>query len=145
MRWNLILLPFSACASPAIAQSAEEAPIRIPHELTDPATADRLANMAQTLSRSVLDMPVGELRAAAEGRQASPEERRMTVGDLARRNDPNFDRNVQQQIAQTGPVIRRSIKALNEALPAITRSLQQASRAIERAAANMPDPAYPKR
>ena len=37
------------------------------------------------------------------------------------------------------------MKALSDALPAISKALDEASRAIERAAANMPDPTYPKR
>ena len=145
MRYRLILLPLLACASPAMAQPVPSDDIQLPRELADPATADRLADMAQGLAQAVLDMPVGEIKAAAEGRKASAAERRMTVRDMARRDDPNFDRDIQQRIAQSGPAIRRSISALNQALPAITKSLQQASRAIERAAANMPDPTYPRR
>ena len=145
MRYRLILLPLLACASPAMAQPVPSDDIQLPRELADPATADRLADMAQGLAQAVLDMPVGEIKAAAEGRKASAAERRMTVRDMARRDDPNFDRDIQQRIAQSGPAIRRSISALHQALPAITKSLQQASRAIERAAANMPDPTYPRR
>jgi hypothetical protein len=145
MRKIALLIPLLACASPLLAQPAPADSIQLPRELADPATADRLANMAQALSQAVLDMPVGELKAAAEGRRASPAERRLTVRDLARRDDPNFDRDIQRKIAESGPAIRQSIKAVNEALPAITQSLQQASRAIERAAANMPDPTYPRR
>ena len=145
MRYRLILLPLLACASPAMAQPVPSDDIQLPRELADPATADRLADMAQGLAQAVLDMRVGEIKAAAEGRKASAAERRMTVRDMARRDDPNFDRDIQQRIAQSGPAIRRSISALNQALPAITKSLQQASRAIERAAANMPDPTYPRR
>jgi hypothetical protein len=145
MRKIAILIPLFACARPAIAQPAPAESIHLPRELADPATADRLANMMQALSQAVLDMPVGELKAAAEGRHASPAERRMTVRDMARRDDPSFDRDIARKISQSGPAIRQGIRAMNEALPAITQSLQQASRAIERAAANMPDPTYPRR
>ena len=145
MRKIAILIPLLACASPALAQPAPADSVQLPRELTDPATADRLANMMQALSRAVLDLQVGELKAAAEGRRATAAERRLTIRDMARRDDPNFDRKIERQIAQSGPAIRQSIKALNEAVPQITQSLQQASRAIERAAANMPDPTYPRR
>ena len=37
------------------------------------------------------------------------------------------------------------MKALNVALPAMMKALDDAGRAIDRAAANMPDPTYPKR
>ena len=69
----------------------------------------------------------------------------MTVGDLARSNDPDFDRQLQQHIANAGPQIQRSVQAINRALPEMMQSVDGAQKALERAAANMPDPTYPKR
>ena len=37
------------------------------------------------------------------------------------------------------------MKALSDALPAVVKALDEVSRAVDRAAANMPDPTYPKR
>ena len=148
MRKLLIILPLLLGASPCLAQTAPApAPdaVRIPPELTDPATADKLANAAQALSDAVLDLPVGQVQAAVEGRRATAAEKRMTVRDMARRDDPDFDRNVQRQIAQAAPMIRNSMKALADALPVVMQGLGQAQKAIERAAANMPDPSYPRR
>ena len=143
MRKILLLLPFLGFAAPAIAQPAP-AP-QLPPELTDPATADRLADAMQGLSQALLDLRVGEVRAALEGRQASPAEKRMTVRDMARRDDPNFDRHVQQDIANVRPLVRQSMTAVNQALPAMMQGLAQAQQALERAVANMPDPTYPRR
>ena len=145
MRPTLVLLPLLMCAAPALAQPAQEPVAQLPPELTDPATADRVADAMQGLSQALLDLKVGEVRAALQGRRATPAERNLTVRDLGRRDDPNFDRNVAQQVAQARPMMRQSIKALSEALPAMMHGLQQASDAIERAAANMPDPTYPRR
>ena len=145
MRKSLILLAASLIATPALAQPAPPEAIQIPRELTDPATAERLTGMMQGLSKAFLDMRVGELKAAAEGRQATSAEKRMTVRDLARRQDPNFDRRFEQQIAQARPAIEKGMKAMSAALPAIEKAVDDASRALDRAAANMPDPTYPKR
>ena len=41
----------------------------------------------------------------------------MTVGDLARSEDPEFDRHLQQHMANVGPQIQRSVQAINRALP----------------------------
>jgi len=142
MRKSLILLPLLLCAAPALAQTA--AP-QLPPQLADPALADRLANAAQALSKAVLDLPVGELKAATEGRQATPAERRMTVRDFARRDDPDFDRKIQRRIAEAKPMVRRGMKAINDALPAVMQGLEQAQQSLDRALANMPDPTYPKR
>jgi len=145
MRISLILLPLSLCAAPALAQPAPPPTIQLPPELTDPATADRLTDAMQSLSQALLDMRVGNIKAAVEGRRATPAERRMTVRDLARRNDPDFDRRLDQQIAAARPRIEQGIRAMNQALPEVTDDLQRAQAAIERALANLPDPNYPRR
>ncbi len=142
MRKNLILLPLLMCATPALGAAA--AP-QLPRELTDPATAQRLQRSMQVLSKALLDLRVGEMQAALEGRKASAAEKTLTIRDLSRRGDPNFDRKLQERIANTGPMIDRSVKAMNEALPSIMQSVERARELIERATANMPDPTYPKR
>jgi hypothetical protein len=144
MRKCLILLPLLMSASPALAQDRSPE-IKVPRELTDPAMADKLAKTMDGLTNALLDLKVGEVQAAVEGRKPTPAERNFTIRDLERRKDPNFDRNVRRQIAEAGPRIAQGMKALSDALPAITKALDDASRAIDRAAANMPDPTYPKR
>ena len=136
MRIGLILLPVALCASPALAK-----PIQLPPELTDPATADKLARSMQALSRAMMDLKVGGIQAAIEGRDPTPAERNLTVGDLARRDDPQIDR----KIAAAKPKIEQSLRALNQALPEITADLQRAHKSLQRAIANMPDPNYPRR
>jgi len=141
MRKILIALPLLLAAAPAMAQPAPQ----LPHQLTDPATAQKLTNAMQALSGVFLNMKIGEVQAALEGRQATPAERNMTVRDMARRDDPDFDRHFQQQMANVGPTVQRSMKALNQALPAIMKGLTEAEKSLDRAIANLPDPTYPKR
>ena len=69
----------------------------------------------------------------------------MTVGDLARQKDPDFDRHLQQQVASMGPQLQRSVAAVNRALPAMKHALDDVQQSLDRALANMPDPTYPKR
>ena len=151
MRRGLVLLPLLLCAAPALAQSrtaasrADTQAIQLPPELADPATADRLADAMQSMSQALLDLRVGRLQAALEGRQATPGDRNLTVRDLARRGDPGFERRLQQRIAEARPEMERSLKALDEAMPEVADDLQRARKSIERAIANMPDPNYPRR
>lgn len=151
MRSSLVLLAISLCAAPAVAQTAapearaDNQAIQLPPQLADPATADRLANAIQSMSQALLDLKVGRLQAALEGRETTPADRKLTIRDLARRDDPAFEKRLQQQIDQARPKIERSMRALNEALPEVTEDLQRAQRSIERAIANMPDPNYPRR
>jgi hypothetical protein len=142
MRNSFILLPLLLCATPAFAQ---EAPPQLPPELTDPATIHRLAGTLDELTKALMTVRIGEARAALEGRDATPQERNMTVGDYARRQDPNFERHMHQQVASIEPQVQRGVQAMNRAMPAISQALNDAQRAVDRAIANMPDPTYPKR
>ncbi len=143
MRKSLILLPLLACASPALAQAAPPArpPLQVPPQLSDPAIADRLGNAMQAMSKAFLDLPVGGIQAALEGRPATPAERRRTIRDVARRDGVD----VQRQIAEARPMVERSVRAMQQALPQVLDDLSRASEALDRAAANLPDPTYPKR
>jgi hypothetical protein len=69
----------------------------------------------------------------------------MTVHDLARRDDPNFDRHLQQQVATAAPRIEQGLRAFQQGLPAMMQGLADAERSLDRALANIPDPTYPRR
>jgi hypothetical protein len=140
MRKALLLIPLAILAAPAVAAPPPPEQIQIPPELTDPATADRLAGMAQALSKAFLDLPIGEVQAAAEGRPATAADRNITVRDLGRRDDPNIDRNVERQIANARPMIEQSMKAFSQSLPAISQALTQAADQMRQVADNLPRP-----
>lgn len=145
MRHCLFAVPIALIAAPLAAQPAPQPDrIQIPRELTDPAMADKLAKVLQGLSKAFMELPVGEVQAAVEGREATAEEKRMTVRDLGRRGDPEFERKLERQIAQSKPMIEHSMKALSQALPAMSRALSDVARQMERATANMPRPDYPR-
>jgi hypothetical protein len=136
----LAVVPLALCAAPAAAQEAPP-PMQLPPQLSDPATADRLANAVQSLSGALLDLHVGDVRAALEGRKPTAADRRATVGSETGLSV----RELNARIAAARPQIDHSIKALNQALPEIAGDLQRAQRSIGRAISNMPDPNYPRR
>ena len=142
MRKTLIILPLLLSATPAFAQQPVP---QLPPELTDPAAAMKLARTMQVLSTALLNIRVGDMHAALEGREATPAERDETVGDIVRRKDPDFDRHLQEQVATVGPKIQRSMRAINRALPQVMRDVDDAQRSLERAVSNLPDPNYPRR
>ena len=142
MRKPILAISTLLSAAPAVAQPV--AP-QLPPVLTDPASAQRLTGVLDAITDAVLGMRVGEVRAAIDGREATPQERAMTVRDMARRDDPDFDRHLQGKLAAVGPTIQQSAQAVNRALPVVMHSLDDAQRSIERVVANLPDPTYPRR
>lgn len=137
MRSYLMLLPISLAAAPVMAQTA---PVQVPPQVLDPAFADRLTHMMHAMSSAFLNLPVGEVAAAAEGRAPTPADRRRTV-----RSETGLDqRQLDQQIEGSRIAMQQGMKAMAEALPKIAEAAHSARGAVEKAMANMPSPAYPR-
>jgi len=144
MRKILIFVPLLMCATPALAQDAPPA-FQLPRELTDPQSAMKLAAKLQGISNALMNVRVGELGAALEGRQATRRERNVTVRDLVHRQDPNFEQHMQQKVATVGPKVLQTMQTLNRTLPQVMHDVDDVQRSVERAVANLPDPTYPQR
>jgi hypothetical protein len=142
MRKTLFLLPLLFSATPAFAQ---EAPIQLPPELTDPAAQARVAMKLQGIAHALLNVRIGDVGAALEGREATPAERNVTIGEMVRRKNPNFDRDLARDVATYGPKLQHSMQALNRALPRVMQDVADAQRSLDRAVSNLPDPSYPRR
>lgn len=138
---RMLAVPLLVLAAPAVAAPDTSG---IEQALRDPATAERIDRSIGALTDALLDLKVGEFQAAIEGRQPNAADRALTVRELERRSgrDPEA---IRRQVREAGPAIAKSMNALAEALPALTRALADVEKAVERAAANMPDPTYPKR
>lgn len=144
MRLALIALPLAVMASPALAQTAPPATaesIQLPPELTDPKWADRLTDAMAAMSKVFLELPVGEVEAAIEGRQPTAADKRRTVRTETRMSE----REIRQQIEETRPAMKAGMNALAAALPAMMKGMSDAQREFERAMANVPRPDYPRR
>ena len=141
MRALLIALPLMLAAAPAMA-APKETPT-LPPEFTDPAMADKLGKMMGVLARALMDMPVGELEAAVQGREPTAADRSRRVRDHT--GGPEAEREVEARVAASGRQMQAMSKALVASLPSIMKSLEGLERELERAAANLPDPTYPKR
>jgi hypothetical protein len=135
-------------APAAAAEPAQDNDFQIPAELTDPALAQTLGKMFGILTKAMMDMPVGEMQAAVEGREPTAADKSRTVRDLTGR-DPNFERKVEAQVAQSVPRMQAGLKAMSRSLPAMAKAVEKAADEMEgsldRATANLPQPGYPKR
>lgn len=150
---TLFLIPLLAAATPAVAQYAPPfpqtnapppygAPSAIPPQMLDPALPAQLGRMAGALTHSFMNLPVGELQAAIEGRPVTPADRRHTVGSEV---GPYASRDIQRDVASSAGAMQNSARAMQRAMPAVQQALAQAVAAIAQATANLPSPAYPRR
>jgi hypothetical protein len=148
MRTLSVFLLSSVIAAPAAAQQRAPAPseaAEIQRALTDPAVTDKLTRVLPALGDALLSLPVGEIEAAIEGRPATRADKNKTVGDLARRDDPNFERNLKADLANSGETMKAGMKAMSAALPAMMEGMRKAADEMEKAMANLPSPTYPRR
>lgn len=137
----LVMAAAPAAAEPTIDEAVTEAQ----RVLDDPRNGEVVSSIMDTLTDAFLNLPAGEIEAATEGRVATAQEKKLTIRDIARRDDPQFETKLKGRLAQSGPAIRQSMKSLAASLPALAKSFEDAGKAIERMKANMPDPNYPKR
>jgi hypothetical protein len=140
MRLYLIAAPLVLTASAAFAApSPPEPPIEIPPQMTDSHFIDRLMDMSDALSKAFLNLKVGEIEAAAAGRQPTAADRDRTVGQAVRLSPQELER----QMAEARPRMEAASQALARELPKISRSLSEVARTLKRAADNMPQPYDP--
>ena len=143
------MLSLALVAAPAAAaEPSKDSDFAIPPEFTDPAMAQTLGKMFGALTKAMMEMPVGELQAAVEGREPSAADKARKVRDLAPR-DPDFERKIESQVAMAVPRMQATIKAMAKSMPAMMKALEEAAEGMEdsldRATANLPQPGYPKR
>ena len=142
MRVVLLALPLSLIAAPAMAAPPRAVP-ELPRELTDPAMADKLGQAMGALTRAVMDLKVGEVEAAVEGREPTAADKNRRVRDTI--GDPALEQTVEAQAARSGRAMQAGVKAMAKAMPSILSALDGVQADVERAVANLPDSTYPKR
>ena len=146
MKPFLLFVPALLIAAPAAAQPAPTPDLgEVTRVLNDPRLADQFGSIARALSKAVLDMPVGEIQAAVEGRPVTPADKARTVRELGRAGNPNFERDLDRQIANAEPAIRNGMKAMSASIPAMMQAMTNIAAELERATANLPSPTHPKR
>lgn len=147
MRLPLLVIALGA-AAPALAQPVRTSsarppaggPVQLPPEIASGELVDRLQPVVRALSHALLDLPVGEVQAAVEGRPATPRDRNRRVRDVASVDERAVDRG----IAANGEALRSGAQSAVRALPVIQRALNEAGDKVARAIDNLPSPAYPR-
>jgi hypothetical protein len=137
---RLLLLPALLFATPAAAQGAS-VPQQLPPEVASGQIVDQLQPVLRAMSRAFLNLPVGELEAAVEGRPATPRDRNKTVRDATGMSERELD----QGIAASAGTLKAGTQAMARSWPVISQALSKAGEEMEKAIANAPSPVYPKR
>ena len=143
MRVAHFALPLAALVTPTVAAAAPapEETAQIQRQLTDPKWADRLTDAMLAMSKALMNMPVGEVEAAVQGRQPTVADKRRTIESETGMSEQQLRR----QIEDSRPAMEAGMKAMAAALPAIMKGFSDAQRELEKASANVPRPDYPKR
>jgi hypothetical protein len=123
-------------AAPADVAAAQKA-------LRDPATADTMTRIGGALTRAIMNMPIGEIEAAVEGRAPTGADRQRTVGDSV--GGPGEADRIERQVAASGAQVQAMGSALANALPGMLAAAGKMKDELEKATANLPDPTYPRR
>ena len=97
------------------------------------------------MAHAVMNIPVGEMQAAIEGRPVTRADRNRRVGDVAGPDGRAMADHVAGNGAATGRAMQAAGRAMIGALPAILLAVRGAESEIERATSNLPDPTYPRR
>ena len=108
----MVIAPLALLAAPvAAAEPQDDRDFEIPSALTDPAMAETLGRMLGAMTKVMMDMPVGEMQAAVEGREPTAADKNRTLRDMTGR-DLNFERNVERQVAEAVPRMQASMRAM---------------------------------
>jgi hypothetical protein len=142
MKSLLLFVPALMAASTAVAAPPNDAEAgEVTRILNDSRMAEQMTARTKALSKAMLDLPVGEVEAAVQGRPVTAADKRRTVGTATGLTQQQLD----AQIAAAEPAIRSGMKAMGAAIPAMMQAVTRMAEQMERAIANMPDPTYPKR
>lgn len=154
MRKFLIAAAAFAVAAPALAQppaaqgpgnqGAATAPLPDPRDeemrrnLPDPAELKAMGEVAARAMEAMMDVPIGPLREAVEGRKLSRREREETIGDVARRDDPQFKERMRDQMAGATVAMGAMMEQMVTIAPVLRNTLEDVARRTEEAARQVP-------
>jgi len=149
-----------AIAGPAAAQQQQvpnaqtgvvPAPLPDPRDeelrrsLPDPRELKELGETATRAVDALMNVPIGPLREAVEGRKLSPKERQETLGDHARKDDPYIRERMRDQMGVATVTLGVLAEQMAVMTPVLRRTLEEAQRRVEEAARGTPPRNYDRR
>jgi len=132
----------AASAVPAAAQPV--APRSAPSDeefrqaVPDQREMEKMGDVAANAIDALMDVPVGPLREAIEGRKLSPRERQETLGDHAGRDDPQFRERMRDQIGVVTIALGALTQHMAEIAPVLRRTLEDVEQRMDNAVRGLP-------
>ncbi len=123
-------------AGPAAAQEPifdEDMDARIARSIPPAAEVEAMAPVIDGMTGAMLDLDVGPIIDAADPYRRYSYRRGRTLRDIARRDDPYFDRRLRASIYGATADMARMMDAIAVAAPAMRRSLAQMEAGMARA------------
>ncbi len=152
MRKIMIAAAALGVAAPALAQDQQQIPRtsaddRVPeaqeYEPLDPRDAEIVAaipnpnqvvvmgDIAARAAEAVLDVPIGPLKEAVEGRKLSRREREETLGDVASKGDPHYRERMRAQIGAMSVGVGEMVRQMAVLGPVLRQTVEDAQRRVE--------------
>ena len=137
----LIAAPAMAAGEPARAPTRDVQPTpqevaKAQRQIADPAMGAALGRMMPAISRALMNMPVGEIEAAIEGRAPNAADRKRTVQDSI--GGPAEAARVERELAVSGVQMQAMQQALAAALPGMIAAAGALEREMDRVGAAIP-------
>lgn len=151
----------AALAAPAAAQQIPEEPNadRVPEAIAPPPVDPRdeaiaravphrgeieaMGEVAARAADAILDVPVGPLREAIEGRRLDPREREETLGEHAAKDDPYFRERMRDQIGVASVALGALAERMAVMAPVLRETMEDVERRVEDAVRGMPPRSRP--
>lgn len=121
--------------APAAVDPRDEEIVR---SLPDGREISEMGEVAARAADAILDVPVGPLREAIEGRKLSRREREETLGDHAAKNDPHFRDRIRDQMATASVAMGALAEQMAVVAPVLRRTLEDVERRMEDAMRGVP-------
>lgn len=130
----LLALPVPAAAAEPDAELAQVA-----ETLQDPATQDALADTLGALVAAMMDLKIGGIVEAAgkidPAANAKPVDPDMTLGEMAAKDNPDFERNLDRDVRQGTRMLGAAAGAMAKMLPQLADLARDVEARIEQARA----------
>ena len=159
MRKYLMAAATLAIAGPAAAQQQPQVPAapaipvapadprddELRRNLPDPRELEAMGDNATRVLDALMNVPIGPLREAVEGRKLSRKEREETLGDQARKDDPHFRERMRDQMGMATVTLGVLADQMAVMAPVLRRTLEEAQRRVEDAARTAPPRDYDRK